>query len=147
MVSIVHDPKQAAKSEMLKRPKVCNGEANGKPCKHYWTLVRLADVVNPEVFNQGEKVRMCTAFQGNDGPMVFEDGGTDMAVECSRYEVDPRPERAYRPEFEEFRPKSHEELVQIGASAPTPAQGTFVAASIDDVLADEDEPQEDEDEE
>lgn len=103
------DPNAEKRSVMLKQPSLCNGEATGFACKHYWTVIMRVDVQNPDHLRTGEKVRRCLVI----APEIIElgDGTRELAVHCSRYEQD--TSRPYDPAFEEYNPMSPEEIQDL----------------------------------
>ena len=105
------DPEAEKKSLMLKQPAVCNGEATGFACKHYWTVIMRVDVQNPDHLRTGEKVRRCLVI----APEIVElgDGTKELAVHCSRYAKDAN--RPYDASFEEYKPMSPEEVDSLEA--------------------------------
>jgi len=100
------DPEAEKRSLMNKQPAVCNGEATGFACKHYWTVIMRVDAQNPDHLRTGEKVRRCLVI----APEIVElgDGTKELAVHCSRYVKD--ASRPYDPGFEEYNPLSPEEI-------------------------------------
>ena len=103
------DPEAEKRSLMLKQQSVCNGEASGFACKHYWTVIMKVDAQNPDHLRVGEKVRRCLVI----APEIIElgDGTKELAVHCSRYEEDRN--RPYDPSFEEYNPLSPEEINEL----------------------------------
>lgn len=112
-----------SKSLMHKQRVLCNGEASGIPCKHYWTLVQIASSAVPTHMKNGERTRSCILLP-ND-PQVMDEGREGMAASCNRYEPDQSPhydtrgyykdemfdvskatKRAYDPREEGFDPMS-----------------------------------------
>ena len=110
------DPEAEKRSLMNKQPAVCNGEATGFACKHYWTVVMRVDVQNPDHLRTGEKVRRCLVI----APEIVElgDGTKELAVHCSRYVKDNN--RPYDASFEEYNPMSPEEVESL--QEPSEAQ-------------------------
>lgn len=132
----LHDPMEGQKLSLMHKQKVlCNGEASGKQCKHYWTLVQIASSAAPTHLRSGERNRMCI-LQRDAEPLVFDDGREGMATSCNRYEPDDSPifdtrgvfkdekfdvtpagiTRTYDPNEEEFRPLAphHIKMVERG---------------------------------
>lgn len=132
----LHDPMEGQKLSLMHKQKVlCNGEASGKQCKHYWTLVQIASSAAPTHLRSGERTRMCV-YQRDAEPVVFDDGREGMATSCNRYEPDTSPvfdtrgvfkdehfivtaegaERKYEPTEEEFNPLAphHIKMVERG---------------------------------
>ncbi len=84
----MHDLDAArARSLMYQQKTVCNGERDGKACKHFWDLTQIPGSANPDMLKDGERFRMCTYFKGMD-PLMMENGKEGMAVQCNRYEPD-----------------------------------------------------------
>ena len=110
------DPEAEKRSLMNKQPAMCNGEATGFACKHYWTVVMRVDVQNPDHLRTGEKVRRCLVI----APEIVElgDGTKELAVHCSRYVKDNN--RPYDESFEEYNPMSPEEVESL--QEPSEAQ-------------------------
>jgi hypothetical protein len=122
------DDKAAALSKMNLRKCICNGEATGTPCKHYWSFGAKTDALNAEFLNYGEKFRNCTLLPGY---LVEWDGSESVPHYCDRYEPDSSilvrvfkwflkllwRFRRYNPEFEEYRPTTPEEVREITEQA------------------------------
>ncbi len=121
-----------SKSLMHKQKVLCNGEASGVPCKHYWTLVQIASSAVPTHLRNGERTRSCTMLPSD--PQVMDEGREGMAATCSRYEPDLTPQydtrgiykdetfdvsqpttRKYDPREEGFFPLSPTIIKQIDA--------------------------------
>lgn len=102
---------------MYAKPYVCNGQATGKQCKHYWHTVVPLDVQNAVALHRGETNRMCTLHPGLEIRLTSESGQTlEMATFCNRYEPSSRD---YDPSLERFDPLSPEEIEALReVSAP-----------------------------
>lgn len=113
------------RSLMHMQKTLCNGEATGKPCAHYWTLVQIASSASPTHLHSGERSRACV-FQKDAEPLVFDDGREGMAVQCNRYEPDTSArfnaktglaeERVFNPDEETFKPLDprHIKMLEAG---------------------------------
>jgi hypothetical protein len=102
---------------MHKQRVLCNGQATGQACVHYWNMIRMAPSHNPDFLKQGEKLRFCRAW--GIEPLEFGEGTTELATMCSMYQPDPT--RPYDVHFEDYTAIEDEELVQIGTTKPSPA--------------------------
>lgn len=81
----IDDPIAAKESKMLQRPSICNGEATGVKCKHYFSFAARTDAQNPEFLNLGEKFRNCTVCPGW---LIEWDGWESLPHTCDRYVPD-----------------------------------------------------------
>lgn len=113
---MTYDPKAESRSLMHKQKVLCNGQATGSPCKHYWNMIRIVPSHNPDFLKLGEKLRFCRAWGAE--PLEFGEGTTELAVHCSMYEPDPN--RKFDPHFEEYTPMNEAEAEQAGLSLPAP---------------------------
>lgn len=113
---MTYDPKAESRSLMHKQKVLCNGQANGQPCKHYWNMIRIVPSHNPDFLKLGEKLRFCRAWGAE--PLEFGEGTTELAVHCSMYEPDPA--RKFDPQFEEYKPMTEEEAESAGLNLPAP---------------------------
>lgn len=113
---MTYDPQAESRSLMHKQRVLCNGQATGHPCTHYWSMIRIVPSHNPDFLKQGEKLRFCCAWGAE--PLEFGDGTTELAVYCSKFKHD--PSRHYDPDFEEYRPISDDDVVQIGLDKVKP---------------------------
>ena len=110
------DPKADARSLMNKQKFMCNGEATGLKCRHYWASVLKIDAVNPDALRTGEKHRKCLRVPG----VIIDlegDNIPEMAVKCDQY--DPSPfwaRRSYDPDFEKYNPMTPEEIDAMRAA-------------------------------
>ena len=114
---MTYDPKAESRSLMHKQKVLCNGQATGAPCKHYWNMIRIVPSHNPDFLKLGEKLRFCRAWGAE--PLEFGEGTTELAVHCSMYEPDAA--RKFDPHFEEYSPMNEDEAEQAGLSLPSPA--------------------------
>lgn len=125
---------------MHKQKVLCNGEATGKQCKHYWGLIRIVDSHDAEFLVNGEKLRFCRAWGAE--PLEFGEGRSEQAVHCTLYEPSERP---YDKLLEEYTPLSEEQVEDLKASEETPsAEDTdtepgFKKLNVDDVLGEDNE--------
>lgn len=113
---MTYDPKAESRSLMHKQKVLCNGQATGKPCKHYWTMIRIVPSHNPDFLKLGEKLRFCRAWGAE--PLEFGEGTTELAVHCSMYEPDEK--RSFDSHFEEYQPMTDTEAQQAGLDLPAP---------------------------
>jgi hypothetical protein len=113
---MTYDPKAESRSLMMKQKVLCNGQATGTPCKHYWTMIRIVPSHNPDFLKQGEKLRFCRAWGAE--PLEFGEGTTELAVHCSMYEPD--ASRKFDPHFEDYKPMTEDEAQQAGLHLPAP---------------------------
>lgn len=113
---MTYDPKAESRSLMHKQKVLCNGQATGAPCKHYWNMIRIVPSHNPDFLKLGEKLRFCRAWGAE--PLEFGEGTTELAVHCSMYEPDLK--REFDPHFEDYSPMNEEEAEQAGLSIPSP---------------------------
>lgn len=84
----IFDPDAEKRSLMLARKVLCNGEATGTRCKHYWTFVRNAPSASVDFLALGEKVRLCGAW-GDAEPLEFGEGTTECATVAAQDEKAP----------------------------------------------------------
>lgn len=111
MLTQLNDPRLSRVSRMLRQPSLCNGQATGMQCAHYWAIRRKMDVQNPEDLVDGQTDRFCTVLQFQTASdMHLGDGGLDMAVSCNRYVASERP---YDVSFEEQKFLSVEERMLL----------------------------------
>ncbi len=126
-LEFIEDPKARERSLMHKQLPLCNGEATGCQCKHYWAITKKVDVPNSDQLRKGENIRYClvdtsdATFLGNNG--------ADMAVYCNRYE---KSERFFDPNYEVYNPLTPEETLAMGATLPKPADAVTSPGSIFD---------------
>lgn len=64
------------------RKPLCNGEANGKQCKHYWVTVQPVNVENSEDVKKGEVTRHCNIL---GRPDRFTFTHENMPTYCNKY--------------------------------------------------------------
>lgn len=113
---MTYDPKAESRSLMMKQKVLCNGQATGHPCKHYWTMIRIVPSHNPDFLKLGEKLRFCRAWGAE--PLEFGEGTTELAVHCSAYEPD--KSRQFDSAFEEYKPMTDDEANEAGLHLPAP---------------------------
>lgn len=120
MVMLREDPKARERSLMYKIPTVCDGQRDGKQCKHYWMSISRIDVVNPDELRSGRKDRFCILL---GTPYSMGDGGSEMATYCNQYEpglYDHDPSKAIN------NPMTEQEVLELrGEAKPvTPKEHT-----------------------
>ena len=120
---MTYDPKAESRSLMMKQKVLCNGQATGQPCKHYWTMIRIVPSHNPDFLKLGEKLRFCRAWGAE--PLEFGEGTTELAVHCSMYEPD--ASRRFDPTFEEYKPMTEDEAEEAGLHLPATPLSTPAA--------------------
>ncbi len=102
------DADDADKSLQNRQKTLCNGQATGFHCKHYWQMIIPVDVHNAVAIKHGEKSRFCILIDTADGMrMQGEDQKPELPVMCSHYEP---CSRRYDPDFEEYNPLTSEEI-------------------------------------
>jgi hypothetical protein len=122
---LIDDPKAKDRSLMLKKPSICNGQATGHPCKHYWFHTQKVESNNPDELRSGEKHRACLISPGF--PVEFSD--EEIPHVCNQYS--PRKKtglrgllgqkEAYDATQEEYNPLTPEEVRALRANDdPTP---------------------------
>lgn len=82
MTMIKEDPEARKRSLMYKNPTVCDGQKDGKQCKHYWFSISRIDVVNPDELRSGRKDRFCILL---GTPFSMGEGAGEMATYCNQY--------------------------------------------------------------
>lgn len=126
---LIEDPRAAKRSLMLAQKTLCNGEASGIQCKHYWAMTKKIDVPNPDHFHKGENIRYCLADASN--ATLLGNNGCDMMVYCTKYEKGSLP---YDSKFEEYTPLSVEaveNLMSPEERADHEAEKARIIAEID----------------
>lgn len=86
-MTLIDDPNGEARSLMNKAPCVCNGEANGVQCRHYWAVAQKFRAQQADALRTGEKNRACTMTPG----LVLEFTSDEKPTGCGRYEPRPAP--------------------------------------------------------
>lgn len=81
-MALIEDPNSDARSLMNRAPCVCNGEANGIQCRHYWAIVQKFRAANAEAVRSGEKQRACTKVDG----FMLEYTSDEKPTFCNSYE-------------------------------------------------------------
>lgn len=109
---------------MHKKPSICNGQATGTPCVHYWFHTQKVESNNPDELRDGEKHRACLISPGF--PVEFSD--EEIPHVCNQYR--PRKQRGlkgllgfketYNAADEEYNPLSPEEVAALRSADPTP---------------------------
>jgi hypothetical protein len=137
---LIDDPKAKDRSLMLKKPSICNGQATGHPCKHYWFHTQKVESNDPDALKDGEKHRACLISPGF--PVEFSD--EEIPHVCNQYE--PRRKRGlagffgakvpYDPSQEEYNPLTPEEIAALRSqdSTPLPERGFFTQTAGFDAL-------------
>lgn len=136
---LIDDPKAKNRSLMHKKPSLCNGQATGAPCVHYWFHTQKVESNNPDELKDGEKHRACLISPGF--PVEFSD--EEIPHVCNQYRPRKLPglkgllgfTAQYNAADEEYSPLSPEEVAALRAADPTPpppeldAFGQFAAAA------------------
>lgn len=107
MVMVKEDPKARERSLMYKNPTVCDGQRDGKQCKHYWFSISRVDVINPDELRSGRKDRFCILL---NTPFPMGEGASEMAIYCNQYEPGPYD---YDPTKAVNNPMSVEEVLSL----------------------------------
>ena len=133
LLPVIHDSAAAVGRSLMHKQKVlCNGEANGVPCRHYWAVRRIVASQNSDFLTKGEKLRFCKAWGAE--PLEFGDGREEQMVYCTEYV--PRVDgKRYDADFETYSAISSEDLAALQDQTPNASKSS--AVSIDDVLAEE----------
>lgn len=84
MQNFHEDPNADARSLMMRAPCICDGEAKGIPCRHYWSVIQKFRAQNADTLRSGEKQRACTLTSG----LVLEFTTEEKPTYCNNY--DPR---------------------------------------------------------
>lgn len=108
---LIDDPSADARSEMMRKPAICNGKANGVPCRYYWLHIAKVESNNPDILRQGEFHRACLISPGF--PVEFSE--ETIPHTCNQYV--PRREgwrngfrkAKYNPIEEKYNPLTPEE--------------------------------------
>ncbi len=79
---IIDDPNADARSLMMRAKCVCNGEANGVQCKHYWGVNQKFRAVNSDSVRRGEQNRSCKHVDG----FLLEFVSEEKPTYCNHYE-------------------------------------------------------------
>ncbi len=135
----MHDTFAAQQRSVMYQQKVlCNGEATGFQCEHYWAVKRIPPSANPDFLTDGEKLRFCRAWGAE--PLEFDDGREGQMVHCTLYKP-ARPKRKYDPSFEEYKAITDEQLAAQNAAAGVtrePDEGVSAADVLDEEDTDSD---------
>ena len=99
------DPEAEKRSIMSQRVPRCNGNLDGKQCKHYWHVECAIKVVNADNFERGERLRRCLKVLPTQN-LDYK----DLAVSCNQYEPG---ELAYDPRQEEYDPLDDEDVAAL----------------------------------
>lgn len=79
---IIDDPNADARSLMMRAKCVCNGEANGVQCKHYWSVNQKFRSINSDSVRRGEQNRSCKHVDG----FLLEFVSEEKPTYCNHYE-------------------------------------------------------------
>ncbi len=135
MTGIIEDPNADARSLMNRAPCVCDGEASGVVCEHFWAVMQKFRAANSDALRSGERQRACTMTPG----LVLEFTAEEKPTVCNRYS--PRKaeglvaivKRAatalvmqpkgpgyvrFNAEFERFNPMTLEEVAKLREEFP-----------------------------
>lgn len=112
MVMMKEDPKARERSLMYKNPTVCDGQRDGKQCRHYWFSISRIDVINPDEIRRGRKDRFCILL---GTPYSMGDGSSEMATYCNQYEPGSND---YDPTFAVNTPMTEEEVLKLRGELP-----------------------------
>jgi hypothetical protein len=124
MERIFKDPNADARSPMMERPVMCNGQATGFECKHYWAVVCKMDAANSDNLKEGERMRRCLLTVTQQYIDLI-----DLPTRCNQYVASDRP---YDPAFDVYDPLTDEEVTHLRAEwAKRHADNTpFSAAEV-----------------
>ena len=81
-MTIIDNPSADARSLMYRTPCVCDGEASGIPCQHFWGIWQKFRAANSDSVRRGEKQHACTLTAG----LVLEYTTEEKPTYCARYE-------------------------------------------------------------
>lgn len=141
MVMMKEDPKARERSLMYKNPTVCDGQRDGKQCKHYWFSISRIDVINPDELRRGRKDRFCILL-GN--PYSMGDGSSEMATYCNQY--DPS-DKDYDPTFAVNQPMTEDEVLSLRGEAPDSVVNGVVVTTVSNSIGSADSTSDSDDEE
>lgn len=99
------DPEAEKRSIMSQRVPRCNGNLDGKQCKHYWFVECAIQVVNADNFTRGERLRRCLRVLPTQN-IDYK----DLATVCNQYEPSDVP---YDPQQEVYEPLGDEEVAAL----------------------------------
>jgi hypothetical protein len=130
-------------SLMHKQKYVCNGQRDGRICKHYWRVARKVESINPEALREGEILRSCLKVTGQ----FIEMAGEEVSVQCNMYQGRKLPllQRPlvwlnviddpflYNEKADEFNPMTPEEIEALHSQRKTPMPSFPVKHSADPV--------------
>lgn len=112
-MSLVEDPNAKKRSKMMQQKSMCNGEATGFCCAHYWWQVTKVESNNADILVRGETQRACLLVQG----MYLKMEEYELAVDCNKYQKDEG--RPFKKEEEEYAPISPEDYKELQKEFPT----------------------------
>ena len=111
-VRFLKDADADSRSMMMKQPVICNGQATGWACKHYWLQVCRMDTLNSDELKVGERFRRCLLEQPTQNADLI-----DLPVACNQYVTTRRlvdrllgRARPYNPADEVYDPLTAEEV-------------------------------------
>lgn len=116
-------------SLMTAKPKLCNGQATGFQCKHYWGQGMAIDVPNAHHLRYGRKNRLCLVMASEHWDLGEE--GREMLHYCTLYEPSTRK---YDPDFEVFNPLSPEDaeaLLEARKKARAEGAGSLAQLEVE----------------
>jgi hypothetical protein len=123
MSGMIHDPEADKRSIMMQRPALCNGQAKGRSCVHYWVHVEKVESNNADNLRLGEIFRGCVLHAS----LVHEMTASQLATICNKYTPRKPPiwKRPlvvlgladdlgkYDPAVEEYNPLTPEEIREL----------------------------------
>lgn len=111
-VRFLKDEDADARSVMMKQPVICNGQATGWQCRHFWYQVLRMDTLNSDELKVGERLRRCLLEQPTQNADLI-----DLPVVCNQYVSTGRVmdrllgrARPYSPADDAYDPLSAEEV-------------------------------------
>jgi len=111
-VRFLKDEDADARSLMMRQPVLCNGQATGWQCRHYWLQVCRMDTLNSDELKVGERFRRCMLENPTQNADLI-----DLPVACNQYVTTGRlvdrllgRARPYNPADEVYDPLSTEEV-------------------------------------
>lgn len=139
-MGFIQDDKAAALSKMKNRKVICNGEATGYECEHYFPFGAKVESNDAEMLNFGERYRNCTVCPGY---LIEFEGEENLPHTCHRYEPDAPilvkigfklkrliTGRKYDPSFEVYTPETPEQIAELTAKAHGKTNDEYLAEKI-----------------
>lgn len=121
-----------------RRPKVCNGEATGFVCVHYWETAAPHPMANPHIVHEGRIFRACVDQVGH--PRAFFDHGDDMCHRCNQYKqgdelvkIEKHRRVTGLKDFQQLSPEERDEIAQ--GITPERFQEQGIKAIPDEIIA------------